>query len=106
MLFLALGGYVVNAYAGGEKQFKGRRFVAILHGIGLLISFVAGFGLLARLGMIGGWPLWVYFKIAIWCVLGLAPVIARRKPEWILPVGIAIVALGPVAAFLARYKPY
>ena len=107
MVISAVGAHLLNGILGGDKQFAGKRFVTILHGLGLAIAFVAGFGLLARLGMVGGdWPIWMILKLVIWLFLGLVILIPRYKPSWSKAVWIAVIVAGSFAAYLARYKPY
>jgi len=48
------------------------------HGIGLLVSLVSGFGMLAKMGMSWPWPLWIWIKVALWLVLGFLPVLAKK----------------------------
>jgi hypothetical protein len=82
-----------------------RKPYVMLHGIAAVVMLVAGFGLLARLQLMQSMGAWVYGKIAIWLLLGGTPVILRRKPALALPLLIASIALGSIAAFLAIYKP-
>lgn len=106
LLFAVAGGVALYAANGGTKEANAlRKLVGILHGIALLGLLVAGFGLLARLG-IGGIPGWVWAKLAVWLVIGGIATLPYKKPElgrlllWLLPV------LGAVAAYLAVYKPF
>lgn len=80
----------------------------ILHGLGLFIVLLGGFGLLARIGVMHGmsWPGWVWAKLGIWLVLGAIVVIPRRKPEWAAPLLVILPTLGGVAAWLAIFKPF
>ena len=64
------------------------------HGIGLVIMLVAGFGMLAKLGIMKSMPSWVWIKMGIWLALGALPVLAKRK---VLPVGVVVL----IAAILA-----
>lgn len=77
---------------------------AILHGVGLLLLLVAGFGALAKLGYKGP-PGWAIGKLAIWLLLGAAPVIFKKAPQVAKAVvcALPLVALG--AAALAVLKP-
>jgi hypothetical protein len=90
LLFASLGGMAVLGLRGGEDREVGpiRKLLAIAHGVSLLVVFVAGFGLMARLGIMSGWPTWIFVKIALWLVLGAAVVLVRRTPElgrvWLL----------------------
>lgn len=107
MVISAVGAHLLNGILDGDKKFAGKRFVTTLHGLGLTIAFVAGFGLMARLGMVGGdWPIWMILKLVIWLFLGLVILIPRYKPTWSKAVWIVVIVAGSFAAYLARYKPY
>jgi hypothetical protein len=97
-LFLALGSAAVSEKAKS-------RWVAPVHGIALLLILVAGFGMLARLGIQGSLPGWIVGKLVIWFLLGASLAIARRK---LLPIGaylFIVVSLGGIAGALALWKP-
>lgn len=98
VLFISLGAL---AYVPLEK----RKPLMILHGAASIIMLVAGFGLLARLGMARDMGTWVYIKIVIWLILGATPVILKKKPTLAMPVLLGSIALGTVAAYLAIMKP-
>ncbi len=97
-LFTALGAL---AFVPADR----RKPLMMIHGIATVVMLVAGFGLLARLGLIGSLGAWVYGKLAIWLVMGAAPVVLRRKPDMALTLLLVSIALGAVSAFLAIYKP-
>ena len=72
----------------------------MLHGIGLVILLVSGFGQLAKLGIFGHMPTWAIVKLVLWLVLGGIPVLAKRKVvSRPVMVGIALVIAG-FAAYL------
>ena len=106
LTFSALGALYVAAGAAGNGAGK---LAKVTHGVGLLLVLFAGFGLLGGLGLShspGGWPLWIWLKLAIWLVLGAAVVLLRRSTGatrtllwWLLPL------LGGAAAYLAFFKP-
>lgn len=107
-LFAALGGSVLVHWVRLEEaaRARARKIAGITHGVALLLVAFAGFGALARLGLISAaLPLWVWGKIVLWALLGAAPFVLRRKPAlagvfwWLLPL------LGAAAAYLAFYKP-
>ncbi len=106
MVFLALGGVVTNAVVDGRKHVGWRRSIAITHGVGMLLSLVGGFGLLARLGLVQGLPGWVWVKLAIWLFLGLTIGVLARKPAWAKPLWVLVLLLGGVSAYLAGSKPF
>lgn len=103
-VFFALGGIFFHAANGGTKEGSWRRGVAIMHGVGLVIIFVSGFGLLAKLKI--PFEGWVYAKLFIWFLLGGLLAVPYRFPQysklmfWLVPL------IGAVAAYLARYKPF
>lgn len=105
MVFTALGGQIVSAINGVDaKQQPARKWIAIYHGAGLLIMLVAGFGMIAKLGV--GFPGWVLGKIAIWVVLGGIGTLAARKRNLAGMVWVLVIMLGLAATYLARYKPF
>ena len=75
------------------------------HGIGLIISLISGFGMLAKLQIFASMPSWVLVKIALWLVLGFLPVLARRgklSPERTV---VLAAILGLVLGGLGYLKP-
>jgi hypothetical protein len=107
LLFSALGGSAILALRGGddEQVRPYRKMLAAAHGVALLVVFVAGFGLMARMGMMTGWPLWIWVKLGIWVALGGSVALVRRQPAlgraWILVLPL----IGGVAAYMAVTKP-
>ncbi len=107
MIFLSLGGVIMHAINGGGREHLWRKPVAITHGVGLLVSLVGGFGLLARLGVVhGGLPGWVWAKLGIWLIFAILSGVVIRKKSWAKPVWIVALILGGVAAYLAGSKPF
>lgn len=106
LLFMALGSTLLESRAPGQKP---PRAAMILHGIGLLLMLVAGFGLLARTGITSfPWPIWVFVKFGVWVLLAALPIVVRKG---LLPTAagwIAAAALGGTAAWigLATVKPF
>lgn len=106
-IFAALGGACLHAMNGGSREgSSGRGMINALHGIGLFVALVGGFGLLARMGMATGWPGWVYAKLVIWLVVGGLLVLPYRKPEFAKPLLLSLPVLGLAAAWLAIAKPF
>ncbi len=75
------------------------------HGIGLLISLISGFGLLAKLGIFKSMPTWVWIKIGLWLVLGFLPVLARRRVVAAPVVVILAAVIAGVMGYLGYLKP-
>ncbi|MCB1237043.1 MAG: hypothetical protein KDM91_18385 [Verrucomicrobiae bacterium] len=94
-LFAAIGGFLALA----ENTPQINRMVAILHGIGLVLLLVSGFGMAAKNPAINGYPGWVLFKIVLWLCLGGLLVLAKRR---VLPAK-AIVLIGLVIGLVAAY---
>ena len=109
LLIMALGGLTLHAANGGTRETnRGRKLAAITHGIGMVIILVAGFGLLARIGIThgAGWPGWVWAKLGIWLVLGGIVALIGRKPELARVWWFLVPLLGATAAWLALTKPF
>ncbi len=103
LMFSALGAMIAAA-VGGQENPSLKKLGGMAHGIALVLVLVAGFGLLARQGFAGGWPLWVWLKLVIWLVFGAATVFVRKAGEkagWLL---ILLPVLGAVSAWLALYR--
>ena len=104
----ALGGLALHAASGQRKDANPlRKLVAILHGAGLVLALIGGFGALAKMGVGGALiPGWAWAKMVIWLLLGGAIAVPYRAPHlarhllWVVPV------LGGVATWLAIYKPF
>jgi hypothetical protein len=109
LVLFALGGAAINALHGGSRTSRSaRKSLAITHGLGLVIALVAGFGLLARLGIsnAAGWPLWVWSKLGIWLVLGGMIALISRKPSYARVLWVVTPLLAALAAHLAVNKPF
>lgn len=104
MVFLSLGGVTIHVLNGGTKEHGARKLLGMTHGLGLFIALLGGFGLLARLGT--GMQGWVYAKLVIWLFFGGFTALAYRRklPAHIL--WILLIAVGTLAAFIARNKPF
>jgi len=106
LVFAALGGSLVHAMNGGTKDNNpSRKLLAIGHGLGLTLVVIAGFGMLAKLG-IHGVPGWAAAKIVVWLVIGALLVVPNRLPHLAKPVYIALPFLGALAGWLALAKPF
>jgi hypothetical protein len=103
MVFASIGATVVKAsLKDSSATFK--REISITHGVGLLLALVAGFGILAKLGL--AFKGWVVVKMLIWLFFGGATAMAARKPDLAKPLWFASIGIGILAAYLAIYKPF
>lgn len=104
---IALGGMYLHAMNGGTKESNAsRKLMSIVHGVGLFLVLLGGFGMLARLGLVEHMPGWVIAKLVIWAVLGAALAIPARAPQLARPLYFAIPILGVLAGYFALYKPF
>lgn len=88
----------------GEMTKKLRILWMALHGTGLLLILVSGFGLAARLNYIAQLPDWVKMKIGVWVAVGFIVILIRKARPLIkfwLPLVLALFAF---AAYLAVNK--
>jgi len=108
LLFVALGGVTLHAWNGGTKEGnQGRTAAAAMHGLGLFLILLAGFGMLARLGFVkGGLPGWALAKIVVWLVAGGILFVPYRRPRSARMLYLLLPLLGLVAASLALFKPF
>lgn len=108
LLAAGLSGVAFSAEAASGRPGTGRRFAFILHGGGLFLVLLGGFGMLARLGFGPdvSWPGWIWAKVIIWVTLGAAALLPFRFPRTARPVLLALPLLGGLAAYMAIYKPF
>src|SRR5688500_17575652 len=96
LVLVPLGAIALHMMSGGRRDFPNRRLMAAVHGTGLLLLLVAGFGALARLGF-KSLPGWVIIKLAIWVTLGAFPVLLYRKASLAKSLFFVILLLGALA---------
>ncbi len=104
LLFCGLGGlWAMAAAATEEGRRAARKLVLATHGVAMFLILFAGFGMLARLGISGSWPLWVWIKIVLWLALGALPVLLRRADRPQGAVFFLAPILGAIAAWAALF---
>jgi len=103
LLFLGLGRTLLVAHSDAERAGKGP---ALLHGIGLFVMLVGGFGMMARLGIHWPWPNWLIAKLGVWLTIGALPGLVRRELIPRGPAWLVAAVLGALAAWLAISKPF
>ena len=102
LLLLGLGGVLLT-----PKEAEKGRLPGMLHGIGLLLMAVAGFGAMAKshIAAPDTWPVWLILKMVAWLFLAALPALVRagtvpRGAGWIVAA-----VLAASAAWLAIVKP-
>lgn len=108
-IFMASMSLAGIAFVSAEKkplaEHPLRLMAVISHGVGLLLVLLGGFGMLARLGIIGDLPGWVLGKLGIWVLLGGALALVKRVPSMArVFLGLLLIAM-LAAVYLALYKP-
>lgn len=102
LLFSGLGARLTIFALQKQGTSKIKTLSGIFHGVGLILTLVGGFGLLARLQV--GFPMWIYAKLAIWLILGFITIFPKRNHSLVPATLVSIVVLGGLAAFLAISK--
>jgi hypothetical protein len=102
LLLLGLGGALL-----APKDAPPQRLPRVLHGVGLLVMAIAGFGAMAKLYISAphDWPAWLVLKMVAWFLLAALPSLVRhgtvpRAAGWV--VAAVLAACG---AWLAIVKP-
>ena len=101
--FTALAGALGVTVAGGNDS--ARKKLGMAHGIGILIAFVSGFGMHAKLH-IEGMPGWFLAKMGLWLILGAMVVVPRRAAHLAGAAFVTLPILGILGAWLAINKPF
>jgi len=103
-LFLSLGGLIASRLAPSMASAGVARVFRMIHGIALLLVAVAGFGLMARLGLFAIWPTWIWVKVLVWVALGGGVALLRGSEKSARILLVVFVVLGGVAVWAALVK--
>ncbi len=106
LLVQSVGAASFHRMQTGQADHPHRKMLSIMHGVGLLFMLVSGFGMLARLGIAGGLPNWVFAKLAIWLVFGASIALVNRGKGSAMLWWVLVVVLGAIAAWLGIFKPF
>ena len=98
LLIVGLTGVADTAMLKDQKTAKLPLF---LHGFGLLLLLISGFGLAARLGIFTELPTWLILKLVLWLLIGALVVLVRRKA--VLGLTLSLVILSGIY-YLAVFK--
>jgi hypothetical protein len=100
MMLMGFGGLLLP-----PKEAPRPRMAMILHGTGLAVMVVAGFGSLAKLDIDFSHP-WVICKFVLWLVVGALPPLVRADTVPRAFAWVVVVALVACGAWLAIAKPF
>jgi fatty acid desaturase len=100
----SLGGLFLHMARGGSKKYKEKKIISTLHGVGVLILLIAGFGMIAK-GKFG-FPPWVIVKMVIWLAIGMSPVLYYKNRISPGKLSALLLVLGLSAALLGVFKPF
>lgn len=103
MLFMGYGALLARSMVRNDSS-KLKRLASITSGIGLVLIFVAGFGLMAKLYN-NSFQSWMLVKIVIWLVLGGIIVLINRVPALAKLLWWVIIAMGALAAYMVYMRP-
>ena len=103
-VFIALSSMIAGAQMAKGKDFANRKLLSAVHGVGMLVTLVAGFGLLAKLGLFTQFPTWAIGKLVVWFILGGYSMAIYRNPQKSKMWWTGLWILGVIAAYLARTK--
>lgn len=106
ILFLSIGALFYTAFNKIQLDKKQKRPWLIMHGVSLFLILLGGFGLLARIGISGGFPTWVWLKIIIWGIFGGLIMLIIKLPQISKVLYLLTVILGFFAIYIANYKPF
>ena len=107
MTLSALGGIAFHTLSGGTKEnFFSRKKAGALHGIGLVLVLIAGFGMMARMHLSFSENLWLWGKLTVWLTLGAYPVFFYKKASLAKPLFFGLFAVLITAIYLVQYKPF
>lgn len=105
LVLMPLAAVQFHVLLGGDRGHRFKRPIAVIHGIGMLLSLVGGFGLLAKLQLTAMIPGWAWLKLVLWLILGAMigmtyRLKARAWTGWWLIFGLAA-----LSAALGIFKP-
>ena len=107
LLFQSLGASLLVTLSGMDTSaFSNAKMARIMHGVGIVLILVGGFGMMARLGISWPLPIWIWIKLIIWIVLGLVLTIVKKKPESTRLWWTLVIVFGALAAYLGGFKPF
>ena len=103
---LAIFCYAFGGFDGSAQEDPKRKRYGMFPGIGLFLTLLGGFGMLAKDKTIGHTEWWLIYKVAVWLCLGASIVIFKRKPDLATPMKAVLALLMLGAAYLGLFHRY
>ena len=107
LLFQSLGAYLFNAMtdrASGDKS--ALKMVTRLHGLGLLLIAISGFGMLAKLQLFWPLPGWIWIMLIVWVLSGVSVFLVKKNPASARMWWILTIVFGVVTVLMGVLKPF
>jgi uncharacterized membrane protein SirB2 len=110
LAFVGVAGLAAHAASGGTKaDNRAYGLLAALHGTGLLVAAIGGFGMLYLVMRLPSMPspAWATAKLVLWVLLAVAAVVPYRwsgQARRLLALGLPLLAL--IGAAVAILKPF
>lgn len=105
MVFASLGARIMTSATAAVLDAGLRKWLGFIHGVGLLVIFVTGFGMIARLQIQMPWPLWIVGDLLVWVFLAFLPVVIRKNPFYDKLMWLLIFTIGFLGIALSVLKP-
>lgn len=107
LLFQSLGASLFYSFSAREPSDDWpAKMLKIMHGTGLLLLLLGGFGMLAKLGIMWPLPVWTWIKLLVWITLAASLPLVKKKPESARIWWTLVIVLGALAAYLGAFKPF
>lgn len=107
LMLLTIGGMCIYCRNGGEKKENpSRKFLAIVHGISLLLIIVGGMGLMKFYGVFNPMPAWIIIKLCIWLIFGFSSLIIYKFPKFATLFLFLFMLLAALAGLTAKFKSF
>lgn len=103
MVFTGYGALIARSLSSTEHAGV-KKLGSITSGVGLLLIFVAGFGLISKMGYSFATP-WILVKLVIWLILGGLIAMINRKPQLAGTFWWVLIGLGGLAAIMVYARP-
>ncbi len=105
LLLLSIGGMCIYCRNGGAKKDNpSRKFLAITHGIALLMVILGGMGLMKALHAFNPMPTWILVKLSIWVIFSLSSLLIYKIPKLSTLFLFLFLLLAVFAGMTAKFK--